>query len=146
MNATIYVGKPTSRVDGRAKVAGAAKYAAEFNVPDLSHGFVVSSAIAKGRIVKIHTEDALAVASGLDGFTHEHRPKLANSDEKEKNEAAPAGSPVRPHYDDQIHFNGQPGALVAAEEFEIAGLPASLVAHEYEQAAHATDFEAQRRR
>ena len=42
-----------SRVDGPAKVTGQAKYAAEFNVPGLAHGFVVSSTIAKGRIKKI---------------------------------------------------------------------------------------------
>ena len=146
MSATAYVGKPISRVDGGAKVAGAAKYAAEFNVPDLAHGFVVSSAIAKGRIVKIHTEDALAVAGVLDVFTHEHRPKLADSDEKYKDEVAPDGSPFRPLYDDRIHFNGQPVALVVAEEFEIARFAASLVRVEYEQEAHATDFEAQRQR
>ena len=37
------------RVDGRAKVTGEAKYAAEFNVPNLAHGWVVSAPIAKGR-------------------------------------------------------------------------------------------------
>jgi CO/xanthine dehydrogenase Mo-binding subunit len=31
----------TSRVDGRAKVTGAAKYAGEFNVPGLAYGSVV---------------------------------------------------------------------------------------------------------
>src|SRR5262249_60379255 len=118
--------RPISRADGNPNGAGVAKHAAEFNVPDLAHGFVVSSAIAKGRIVKIHTEDALAVASVLDVFTHEHRPKLANSDEKYKDEVAPDGSPFRPLYDDQIHFNGQPEALVVAEEFEIARFAASL--------------------
>ena len=41
MTATSYLGKPTSRIDGRAKVTGAAKYAAEYNVPGLAHGFVV---------------------------------------------------------------------------------------------------------
>ncbi len=81
MPATSYLGKPTSRVDGRAKVTGTAKYAAEYDVPGLAHGFVVSSAIAKGRITTIHTADALAVAGVLDIFTHEHRPKLASSDE-----------------------------------------------------------------
>ena len=30
--------QPISRVDGRAKVTGAAKYAAEYNVPDLAYG------------------------------------------------------------------------------------------------------------
>ena len=35
---TPYIGKPTSRVDGRAKVTGHAKYAGEFNAPGLAHG------------------------------------------------------------------------------------------------------------
>ena len=35
---TTYIGTPTSRVDGRAKVTGEAKYAAEFNVPGLAYG------------------------------------------------------------------------------------------------------------
>jgi len=144
MTATSYLGKPTSRVEGRAKVTGIAKYAAEYNVPGVAHGVVVSSAIAKGRIKRIDAGDALAVAGVLDVFTHEHRPKLASSDEKYKDEVAPAGSPFRPLYDDQIHFSGQPVALVVAEEFEIARFAASLVRVEYEQEAHITDFEAQR--
>ena len=146
MPATGYLGKPTSRVDGRAKVTGTAKYAAEYDVPGLAHGFVVSSAIAKGRITTIHTADALAVAGVLDIFTHEHRPKLASSDEAYKDEVAPPGSPLRPLYDDRILFSGQPVALVVAEEFEIARFAASLVRVEYEHEAHVTDFEAQRER
>src|SRR6478672_5208884 len=142
MTSTLYLGRPTSRIDGRAKVTGIAKYAAEYNVPGVAHGVVVSSAIAKGRIKRIDAGDALAVAGVLDVFTHEHRPKLASSDEKYKDEVAPAGSPFRPLYDDQIHFSGQPVALVVAEEFEIARFAASLVRVEYEQEAHVTDFEA----
>ena len=144
MTATSYLGKPTSRVEGRAKVTGIAKYAAEYNVLGLAHGVVVSSAIAKGRIKRIDAGDALAVAGVLDVFAHEHRPKLASSDDKYKDEVAPAGSPFRPLYDDQIHFSGQPVALVVAEEFEIARFAASLVRVEYEQEVHVTDFEAQR--
>jgi xanthine dehydrogenase YagR molybdenum-binding subunit len=56
---------------------------------------------------------------------------------------APPGSPFRPLYDDQIHFSGQPVALVVAEEFEIARFAASLVCAEYEPQAHVTDFDAQ---
>src|SRR6266571_9060787 len=108
MAATSHLGKPTSRIDGRAKVTGAAKYAAEYNVPGLAHGFVVSSAIAKGRIKRIDTADALAVPGVLDVLTHAHRPKLASSDDKYKDEVAPDGSPFRPLYDDRIVFNGQP--------------------------------------
>ena len=146
MTATSYLGKPTSRVDGRAKVTGLAKYAAEYNVPGLAHGVVVSSAIAKGRIKRIHTADALSVDGVLDVFTHEHRPKLASSHEKYTDEVAPPGSPFRPLYDDKILFSGQPVALVVAEEFEIARFAASLVRVEYERKPHITDFDAQRKR
>jgi xanthine dehydrogenase YagR molybdenum-binding subunit len=146
MTSTTYIGVPTSRVDGRVKVTGAAKYAAEFNVPGLAYGYVVSSSIAKGRVKHIDTSGALAVDGVLDVFTHQHRPKLASSDEKYKDEVAPSGSPFRPLYDDKILFSGQPVALVVAEEFEIARFAASLVRIEYERQAHVTDFDAQRRR
>lgn len=146
MTATSHLGKPASRVEGRAKVTGAAKYAAEYNVPGVAHGFVVSSTIAKGRIERIHVADALAVDGVLDVLTHEHRPKLASSDEKYKDEVAPPGSPFRPLYDDRILFSGQPVALVVAEEFETARFAASLVRVEYDRQEHVTDFEAERER
>jgi xanthine dehydrogenase YagR molybdenum-binding subunit len=140
------LGKPASRIEGREKVTGAAKYAGEYNVATLVHGFVVSSSIAKGRIKNIQTADALAVSGVLDVLTHVHRPPLADSDEKYKDDIAPDGSPFRPLYDDQIRFSGQPIALVVAEELEIARYAASLVRVEFEQHAHETDFDAQRRR
>jgi xanthine dehydrogenase YagR molybdenum-binding subunit len=140
------IGKPASRVEGRAKVTGAAKYAGEFNVPNLAHGVVVTASIAKGRIQRINAEEALAVAGVLDVLTHANRGKLASSDNKYKDEVAPDGSPFRPFYDDQVRFNGQPIALVVAEEFEIARFAASLIHVDYEQDAHVTDFEAQRQR
>lgn len=36
-NAETHVGSPRSRVDGRAKVTGGARYSAEFTAPDLAH-------------------------------------------------------------------------------------------------------------
>src|SRR5262245_58107347 len=146
MTISSHFGKPTSRVEGRAKVIGTAKYAAEYNVPNLAHGVVISSAIAKGRIARIHTADALAVEGVLDVFTHAHRPKMAAAYNKYSDEVAPPGAPLRPLYDDEIHFSGQPVALVVAEEFEIARFAASLIRVEYEPAAHVTDFAAERAR
>jgi xanthine dehydrogenase YagR molybdenum-binding subunit len=141
-----YLGKPTSRVDGAAKVTGAAKYAAEYNVPGLAHGFVVSSRIARGRIKHIDAAEALALPGVLDVLTHAHRPHMASSDDDYHDEVAPDGSPLRPLYDDRIRFNGQPVALVVAEDLETARHAASLVRVEYEQEPHETDFEGQRRR
>ena len=38
-----YIGTPTSRVDGHAKVTGAAKYAGEFSAAGLAHGTVIGA-------------------------------------------------------------------------------------------------------
>ncbi|QIP10712.1 xanthine dehydrogenase family protein molybdopterin-binding subunit [Bradyrhizobium symbiodeficiens] len=142
MNA--YVGTPTSRVDGRAKVTGAAKYAGEFSANGLVHGFVVEATIPRGRIVRIDTHEALKVAGVLDVLTHANRPPLADKDEAWKDEVAPEGSPFRPLYDDMIKFNGQPIALVLAEEWETAKFAATLVRIDYEQLEFVTDLEAER--
>ncbi len=136
------IGKPISRVDGVDKVTGKAKYAAEFSVPDLAHGVVVSSAIAKGKIKKIDTGDALSLAGVLQIFTYENRPKLAWFDISYKDQDAPPGSPFRPLHNATIKYSGQPIALVVAETFELARYAASLVRVEYEEAAHETDLEA----
>src|SRR5437016_2492853 len=63
---TSYIGTPTSRVDGRAKVTGEARYAGEFNVPGLAHGYAIESTIPKGRIARIDTNEALRVAGVID--------------------------------------------------------------------------------
>lgn len=121
MTATTYIGQPVNRVDGRAKVTGGAKYAAEHNIPNLAYGFVVSSAIAKGRITSIDTDDALRLEGVLQVFTHENAPKLARSDRSYRDLLAPPdGSPFRPIYSDRILFSAQPIALVVAETFELA--------------------------
>ena len=65
-----YIGSATSRIDGRAKVTGEARYAGEFNVPGLVHGYVVESAIPKGRVVRIDTSGALDVDGVIDVLTH----------------------------------------------------------------------------
>ena len=142
-----YIGTPTSRVDGHAKVTGAAKYAGEFNVSGLAYGAVVASTIAKGRIARIDVSEALRVAGVLDVLTHENRPRMAATSAAYKDDVGPEkGSPFRPLYDDKILFSGQPIALVLAEEWEIARFAASLVRVEYEKQVHSTDLFARRDR
>ena len=141
-----YIGTATSRVDGLAKVTGAAKYAADHNVAGLAHGSVVCSTIAKGRITRLDTAAAMAVRGVLTVLTHDNRPPLPDNDQAYKDEVAPAGSPFRPLYDDRILFNGQPIALVVAETPEIARFAASLVRVEYDRQEHVTDLHGRRDR
>jgi xanthine dehydrogenase YagR molybdenum-binding subunit len=138
-----YIGTSTSRVDGRAKVTGSAQYAGEFGAPDLVYGSVVTSTISRGRIAQIDTGRALAIDGVLDVLTHENRPKMANADAGYHDDVAPdGGSPFRPLYDDKIKFNGQPIAVVLAEDSETARFAATLVHIDYEEETHATDLHA----
>src|SRR5437764_8154986 len=93
-----YIGTGASRIDGVAKVTGAAKYAAEFNVQGLLHGSVVTSTIAKGRITRIDANDAKRVRGVIDVFTHARRPWMADNDKAYKDDVAPLGAPFRPLY------------------------------------------------
>jgi xanthine dehydrogenase YagR molybdenum-binding subunit len=141
---TAYIGTATSRIDGRAKVTGEAKYAADFNQSGLAYGALVTSTIARGRIKRIDTSEALAVAGVIRVLTHEDRPRMAGSDEAWRDDVAPeGGSPFRPLYDDKVVFDSQPIALVLAGEWEIARFAAALVRVEYEKEAHATDLHGQ---
>jgi hypothetical protein len=115
-----YIGTAISRIDGLAKVTGAAKYAGEFSTSGIAHASVVTSTIAKGRITSIDTSHALSVEGVIDVLTHQNRPTMASTDSAYKDDAAPDGSPFRPLYDDRIRFSGQPVALVVAHEPEIA--------------------------
>jgi xanthine dehydrogenase YagR molybdenum-binding subunit len=134
-----YIGAAISRVEGFAKVTGAAKYAAEFNMTGLAYGSVIESTIPRGRIVRIDASAARRVAGVLDVLTHQNRPRMADAIEAYKDDVAPDGSPFRPLYDDKIMCSGQPIALVVAETLEVARFAASLVRAEYENEPHVTD-------
>src|SRR5262249_9508870 len=117
----------------------------EYNVDGLVYAVVVTSTIAKGRIARIETSEALRVEGVLDILTHENRPPMARATSAWKDEVAPEqGTPFRPLYDDKILFNRQPIALVLAEEWEIARFAASLVHVEYDPEPFATDLFAKR--
>jgi xanthine dehydrogenase YagR molybdenum-binding subunit len=139
-----YIGTATSRVDGYAKVTGAAKYAAEVRPDDLAHGSVVTSTIARGRITRLDVSKALSVDGVIEVLTHLNRPEMPDDDNAYKDDVAPDGSPFRPLYDDRILFDGQPIALVVAEEPEIAQFAASLVRVDYDQEPHVTDVHRRR--
>lgn len=136
-----YIGTATSRIDGHAKVTGAAKYAGEFSAADLAYGSVVASTIAKGRIIGIDVSKAMSVERVIAVLTHKNRPPMAATDRAYRDDTAPeGGAPFRPLYDDKIRFSGQPIALVLAEDFETARYATTLVRVTYEDEAHVTDL------
>src|SRR5262249_46101933 len=75
VTATACIGRPISRVDGPVKVTGRAKYAAEYAVPNLAYGVVVSGTVARGKITRIDAAEATRLPGVLQVLTHENAPK-----------------------------------------------------------------------
>jgi len=134
-------GTGTPRIDGRAKVTGQARYAAEwFPEGELVYGVAVSSTIAKGRIVGFNLQSAEAVPGVLRIITHLNRPHMRGNGLFYKDMTAPAGKPFRPLHDDEVLYSGQPVALVLAETFEAAREAAERVEVFYAVEEHDTNL------
>jgi xanthine dehydrogenase YagR molybdenum-binding subunit len=129
-----YVGKPVNRVDGRLKVQGAAKYSAEFKFENLAYAALHYSTITKGKIISIDTSSASNSAGVIAVITHENAPKM-NDPAVAKSDGSSGGamaSDLPILRDAQIHWNGQPVAVIVAETQNQAEYAASLIKVEYE--------------
>ncbi|MCW7541416.1 xanthine dehydrogenase family protein molybdopterin-binding subunit [Aquabacterium sp. A7-Y] len=133
-------GHAVPRIDGRAKVTGQARYAAEIAVDGLVHGVVVNAAIARGRVLAVHDDEARAVPGVLDVLWHGHRPEAPQLAHYFETGEDFSTVPVKPLVSDQVHHAGQPVALVLAERWEAARCAAGLVRIDYQVEAHATDL------
>ena len=117
------VGKPLDRVDGPLKTTGTAPYAYERHdvVPNQAYGYVVGSAIPKGRVDAVHVEQAMALDGVLAIVTTLHVPKLGLG---RMNTANLFGGAEIQHYHQAV-------AVVVAETFEQARAAAMLVRIDY---------------
>jgi xanthine dehydrogenase YagR molybdenum-binding subunit len=144
MNAplTKAVGQPVSRVDGPLKVTGHARYAAEFDLPDLLHAALVLSTVPKGRIKAIEAEAARRAPGVHAVITHENAPRLPYNRMPQRPQVdAQSGDQLQVFQGAEIHFNGQPVAVVVAETLEQAIHAADLVAVTYDEDAARTTFD-----
>jgi len=133
------IGQPLRRVDGRQKVTGQARYAAEHAVPGCVHGVLVTSTIAAGRIAHLDTQAAAQVPGVLAIVSHLNSPKVPGYENPQPDERV-EGQQLRVFFDDKIQYNNQPVALAIASTLEQAQYAASLVRVQYEQAASQTDI------
>jgi xanthine dehydrogenase YagR molybdenum-binding subunit len=123
----MYLGQDISRIDGPLKVSGHAKYAAEFNVPDLVHAVLVQSTIANGDIEGFDLRQAQGMPGVLAIITPDDAPKLK-----------PDTSGVKQPFDGtlqgrEITYSGQTVAVVVAQSFETATAAAAAVQVRYRQ-------------
>jgi xanthine dehydrogenase YagR molybdenum-binding subunit len=112
----LMTGQPLDRTDGPLKVCGQARYAAEFTLPRMVHAQMVLSTMPSARVQRIDSRAALALPGVLLVMTHENAMRLPKGGKAAVN--PPAGRVMTLLQDDQVHYNGQPIALVVAETLE----------------------------
>ena len=126
------VGKPVDRIDGPLKTTGTANYAHDRHdvVANQAHGYIVGSAIAKGRIASMDLTAARAAPGVITIVTADNAGKLGKG---EFNTARLLGGPEIQHYHQAV-------AVVVAETFEQARAAGHLVRVEYSRAQGSFDL------
>ncbi|MET8723610.1 MULTISPECIES: xanthine dehydrogenase family protein molybdopterin-binding subunit [Streptomyces] len=116
------LGAPAERLEGRQKVTGAARYAAEHPLSGRAHAWPVPAAVARGRVTAVDTSAARAEPGVLAVLTPGDAPRLA---QPEDGILAVLQDPNVPH-------RGWCVALVVADTLETARAAARLVRVEYD--------------
>ncbi len=115
---------PLSRIEGRQKVTGVAKYAYEYPADELAYAAVVQARICRGEIRSLEASTALALEGVLAVLWCDNAPLL-----KSNGELAVLQSR-------RVAYRGQIVAAVVAESLEAARHAQRLVAIEYAQEPH----------
>ena len=121
------VGAPIDRVDGRRKITGTARYAAETPLPGLTYAVMVESTIPAGTIAAVDAAAATRASGVIAVLTYENAPKV------EQHKGAGMTDRNLPLLQDRIvRYDRQPVAVVVADTFERATDAASLVRIRYD--------------
>ncbi|MFG2281527.1 xanthine dehydrogenase family protein molybdopterin-binding subunit [Streptomyces asoensis] len=111
------VGTPAERREGREKVTGTARYAAERHLPGRLFARPVPAATARGRVTDVDVSAALALPGVVAVLTHENAPRLA----------APDDPTLAVLQDPEVPHRGWFTALVVADSLETARAGAAAV-------------------
>ena len=132
------IGRPTERIDGRVKVTGQARYGSDFGPPGAAYAALVTSRIARGRIVEIDERRAREVPGVLDILTYKTVAGRIRPG-KTFDQKGYMGTTIAPLQSDRIEHDGEIVALVVADTLEAAEEGAALLDVAYvEEPASAT--------
>lgn len=128
------IGQPVRRLDGQAKVTGAALYAADTPLPDAAYAVIVPATRVRAAITGFDLAAAEAQPGVIAVFTHENSPRFGEV-------TVPlAGEAVLPLQESRVRYEGQAVALVVADSLEDATEAARLVRVFYRDEAFEADF------
>lgn len=130
------LGKPVARIDGIAKVTGAARYASDEPVPNPAFAYFITSRIARGSIQSFDLTEARAVAGVIDIVTYEN---VGVGFDKAQ---GPDGNPTTTTLEDnKIWHEGQIIGIVVAETYEAAREAAHKSKVTYNEEAPSATFD-----
>ncbi|MGC2160325.1 MAG: xanthine dehydrogenase family protein molybdopterin-binding subunit [Silvibacterium sp.] len=130
--ATSIVGTAVTRVDGRLKVTGAARYAVDHPIEGVVFGVGVASTIGSGKITGIDTSIAEKMPGVLTILHHGNSdPLFRTAGPFEQDSRASESRP--PLSDNTVYYYGQFVALVVANTFQQAQDAASHVKVSYQE-------------
>ncbi len=130
-------GQPHPRIDGKAKVTGAARYGSDEPVANPAFAYLVTSSIAKGRVTGFQLDAARAVRGYIDILTHEN----INGEYHTPPPFGGKDGQTTTLESDQVWHDGQIVAVVLAETFEAAREAANKVVVNYAVEAPSATFD-----
>ena len=133
------MGAPEPRIDGRLKVSGEARYPSDVAVENPAYAFLLTSAIARGRITGMDLSGAEAVPGLLAVLTHENTGELKKVGYSFTSGGA---STSIQELGPEIFHDGQIVAMAVAETFEAAREAAQAIRVSYEEEPPAAVFDA----
>lgn len=133
------MGAPLPRIDGRAKVTGAARYAADFAVGNAAQAYLLTSTIARGRITGFDLTKAQAIPGVLHIMTHENAGPIGSLTFMMM--GGQSSDSVKPLDGPAIHYAGQIIGMVVAESYETARQAARAVGVTYAAEAPTSGFD-----
>jgi xanthine dehydrogenase YagR molybdenum-binding subunit len=141
----IMIGRSVDRVDGPIKTTGAAPFSTDYPLPGLAYAALTYATITRGRILAIDTTAAAALPGVLAVITHLNAPAMKPPPRQSMMNLASLAPGTAVNYlnTDEVHFNGQPVALVVAESIEAAAEGAALIDVRYQTSPAAVDFAAE---
>ena len=119
-----YIGQPTVRYDGAAKVSGRGKYTADVHLPGMLYAYMRGADIPHGRILSIDTTAAERYPGVKAVYVAEHM-YGGEAELRDPNKEAPSRYPM-------VRYAGQPIAAVAATSQAIAEDAAKLIDVKYD--------------
>jgi len=135
------IGTPVSRLDGPHKVSGTARFAAEFSMEGMVYAALKYSTVARGKVRELDTAAAEAAPGVVLVMTYRNAPRMKPVPAFMSSAKAAGGDDIPIMQNEEIHWNGQPIAVVLAETQEQADYAKSLIRATYETKRAVTVFE-----